>query len=51
MICEQAVEVMVFVYICLRCRVFTRLIATKFSVELLMTMEAVAELATRASHL
>ena len=51
MICEQAVEVMVFVYIRLRCRVFTRLIATKFSVELLMTMEAVAELATRASHL
>ena len=35
----------------LRCRVSTRLIATKNSVELLMNMEAVAELATRASHL
>ena len=51
MICDQAVEVMVFVYICLRCQIFTRLIATKFSLELLTEMELGAELATQASHL
>ena len=42
---------MVFVNICLRCQIFTRLIAITFSLELLMKMELGAELATLASHL
>ena len=48
---NMRLKLMVFVYICLRCQIFTRLIAITSSLELLMKMELVAELATLASHL
>ena len=48
---NMRLKLMVFVYICLRCQIFTGLIAITFTLELLMKMELGAELATRASHL